>query len=758
MQVRAFRDGFTPSEVVNHAFNLTVAEPTVQPAAARAFNELVVAITPAHSSDIVRFTRDGSTPTGSSEIYSTPLNLRTNTLLAVRGDRAGFVSSAVRLYEYQIQVDTPTMSPASGYFPDGALVTLGVSRPDAVIYYTLNGSLPTTNDFRYTGPFRISQFDVSAPDLRVVKARAFAPDTVPSEVVSGQFAGANSVGIPREVNYTGGVGSTVLVPVVVVLETNLTLRSLQFRVEVAPEDANTPNLTADLRPIPPNPTDFIPLRSPGGGDQVSLLSGSTYRSPNPAAAGQTITNGLVITALGTNANLTIREFDTVVLVAVPIPTTARVGQAYRISVVNPSGTTDGLQGALALQPFPSQRIVVTNVSYLVGDASPGRWYNAGDFGDSVLDNADVNVALAASLGVSAPFAFTDAFDALDAYPEDEPGMVGGDGEIRYLDWQVILRRSLGLDTSRWYRSWTTNGMRGSSPSAQIPRSSAATPALFFTSEGAWIREATLGAGPVHGVKAGEVVHVPVYARVAAGKSLSGLQFRARIQNRTATVAPATRFVPSLGLPRPLTLARQPAHEVVAAWALDLNAFTPALEGSNVIGHLQFTVPAHTPEGEEFLVQFLGVDGAPDAVTAYQLESVSSVVTVGNSAADVTALISDQWIHTYFGAGNPAQSRPDADPDQDGLLNWQEYLLGSHPLDPHSGLRLLSPQVTAEGGAVVLRWPTVEGQRYVIESTSNPALGPWTGAGQTTLGAGGVHEWRESLAAEGAKFYRLRLAP
>jgi hypothetical protein len=107
----------------------------------------------------IYYTLDGSTPTTSSSIYSSALSISaTTTLKAFTVDTAGN-QSAVQTVTYTFEeVDTtaPTVtpSPAAGTYTSAQSVTLSADET-ATIYYTLDGSTPTTSSNVYSAPISV---------------------------------------------------------------------------------------------------------------------------------------------------------------------------------------------------------------------------------------------------------------------------------------------------------------------------------------------------------------------------------------------------------------------------------------------------------------------------------------------------------------------------------------------------------------------------------------------------------------------------
>ena len=85
-------------------------------------------------------------------------------------------------------------------------------------------------------------------------------------------------------------------------------------------------------------------------------------------------------------------------------------------------------------------------------------------------------------------------------------------------------------------------------------------------------------------------------------------------------------------------------------------------------------------------------------------------------------------HTYEGwaevafAGNSADASQGADPDDDGLTNFEEYLAGTDPLAANSTLALTGIEWREAAGEVVLHWDSVSNRNYAVEISIDLAEG------------------------------------
>ena len=93
----------------------------------------------------------------------------------------------------------------------------------------------------------------------------------------------------------------------------------------------------------------------------------------------------------------------------------------------------------------------------------------------------------------------------------------------------------------------------------------------------------------------------------------------------------------------------------------------------------------------------------------------------------------------------------ADPDLDGLNNWQEWVCGTNPTNAQSVLRLVS--ATPAGTSVTVTWQSVAGVNYFLERSASLAA-PVTFLATNILGQAGTTTYTDTNATgAGSFFYR-----
>ncbi len=121
----------------------------------------------------IYYTTDGSTPTSSSTPYSAPFSVDGPTTVKAIATHATLPSSAVA--ELAItQVATPTIQNNGSN-----AISITSTTPGAIIYYTIDGSDPTTSSTRYITPLTDNVSNVT------IKAIAIKANAIPSAVGSG---------------------------------------------------------------------------------------------------------------------------------------------------------------------------------------------------------------------------------------------------------------------------------------------------------------------------------------------------------------------------------------------------------------------------------------------------------------------------------------------------------------------------------------------------------------------------------------------
>lgn len=131
----------------------------------------------------IYYTTDGSVPTIKSSIYSAPIGVTKTMTIRAFAWASGLADSAVSGGTYTISTSTtpePTFSLPQGTYYSAQNVTLADTVKDAVIYYTLDGSTPTTKSSVYSGVIQVTS-------TTTIKAMAVAPGMTQSTTAAATY-------------------------------------------------------------------------------------------------------------------------------------------------------------------------------------------------------------------------------------------------------------------------------------------------------------------------------------------------------------------------------------------------------------------------------------------------------------------------------------------------------------------------------------------------------------------------------------------
>lgn len=133
---------------INLQVNSTAAAaaPEFNPAGGTYSTPQSVSLTDGTRGSTIYYTLNGTTPTTSSTLYTGPFTIATNTTLKAIAIAPGYVTSAVATAAY-------TITEPQAAEPIGSMsITISEATSGATVYYTTNGTIPTTSSTKYTGP------------------------------------------------------------------------------------------------------------------------------------------------------------------------------------------------------------------------------------------------------------------------------------------------------------------------------------------------------------------------------------------------------------------------------------------------------------------------------------------------------------------------------------------------------------------------------------------------------------------------------
>ncbi|HTY86693.1 MAG TPA: NHL repeat-containing protein [Candidatus Acidoferrum sp.] len=692
-----------------------------------------------------------------------------------------------------------------------------------------------------------------------LKVRAFRDNFQPSGTLSVPFSTSNFV--PNSISfgfYTGEAssdfiaspGQTFYAPVTLSPLQNTVIYSLQFNLTVTnggpnPGPAITPGaydfVSMLVKPIPgesdmfevipPWMYEFYAVNPPPPADILTL-------DGNPAFI-SLITTNLAYNLLGvgwlerySQTNLYNTKSQDLIQYSMAhdnlfqqgggkvilggfnfsVPVTALPGQTYQIQIGRPSATSDGIgapgssvyifaptNGSLGAGSINAiKNVTIGQRKYLVGNAYPFRWFNAGDFGNTNLQNADVEQVFESAIyGFNYPPDGSDFFDTMDScgrfgvynagtgyYTSSGPLSIAqqnalfngndttinsiafGDGNLDICDVYVTYRRSLD-PTLTWYQRFWTNGVRVAetvpnvfNPSALTKKLASDTTTLLANYGGSSTSltnqpKVVFVAGDFQAT-AGQTVQIPITASIFGNYPLRLLMLNLNVvplDGSPALTTPVSfSYNPALG--SPWTTDQVGNGNFAAVW---LNNGIAGLSGNVTIGTLTVTIPANATSACAYAIHFDHVSASPNGLAAFPKSAKTGLITLANrTTSSYGDGIPDAWRLRYFLTLNNLLSQTNADADGDGVDNLHEYQLGTDPTDPASFFKTIGTDSAAAQSSqdCVISWPSVIGKQYVIERSPSLSAPTWSAIG-TNNGNGTVMEYHDTTGGS-IRFYRVRV--
>lgn len=160
------------------------AAPIISPATGNYSVGTSVSITDSTPHAVIYFTTDGTAPSTKSTVYTKPFQISKTTTVKAIAAGSGLPESAVVSATFNIATVSPTavptFTPAPAYYTSTQQVTIKDTTPGAVIYYTLDGSTPTTTSAVFKGA-------ISVANSMTIKAMAVAKGWSASAVATGAY-------------------------------------------------------------------------------------------------------------------------------------------------------------------------------------------------------------------------------------------------------------------------------------------------------------------------------------------------------------------------------------------------------------------------------------------------------------------------------------------------------------------------------------------------------------------------------------------
>ena len=372
----------SPMTSASYVIESQVATPVFSPLPGTYTSVQSVGLSTTTSGASIYYTTNNTTPTTSSTLYSGPITVGTTETIQAIAAEAGFFNSTVASGLFTINlpvVATPVITPATGTYTSAQTATITDTTPGAAIYYTTNGSTPTTSSTLYVGGFQVNTtttvkaIAVASGFANSIVATSVITLNIPTTATPAVTPATGTYTTPQTVNITDTTTGAVIY--YTTDGTTPTTNSAQFPGAFGINATTTVKALAAASGFNNSAvgTSVITINLPTAATPVITPATGTYTSPQSATITDTSAGA---TIFYTTDGSTATTSSTVYSAAIPVGSTTTIkaiagGPAFKTSAVRTSTITINLPTAATPVITPATGTFTTPQTATITDTSTG---------------------------------------------------------------------------------------------------------------------------------------------------------------------------------------------------------------------------------------------------------------------------------------------------------------------------------------------------------------------------------------------------